>query len=141
MKRGISIFFTVAVAFIVLSSYEHKNGQNCAMYKLGRFFIYNKTEGKKIYIERKDSLQIETDDKGDITILKLKWINECEYELSFNYTTPKEVSKKDVKQTVFELSAASPLHIKILSGTDSYYVFEASKEGFRPLKDTVWIIK
>ena len=78
---------------------------------------------------------------GDITVLNVNWVSDCEYELLFNYATPKEVSKSKRSQTVVEVSANIPLRIKILSGTDNYYLFEASKQGFKPLRDTVWLVK
>ena len=92
-------------------------------------------------IERKDSLQIETNEKGDITVLKVNWIGQCEYQLFFNYMTPKDIAKSKNVQRVIETSVDLPLQIKILSGTDSYYVFEAGKQGFQDLRDTVWLVK
>ena len=113
----------------------------CEQYKTGKFYIYNKVSKQRINIERRDSLQIETNADGDITVMKIKWTSGCEYELLFNYMTPRDVSKAKNFQRVIETSADIPLRIKILSGTDSYYVFEASKEGFQNLRDTVWLLK
>ncbi len=116
--------------------------QDCEQYRTGRFYIYNKVSKQRVNIERRDSLQIETNaETGDITVMKVKWTSGCEYELLFNYMTPREVSKAKDVQRVIETSADIPLRIKILSGTDSYYVFEASKEGFQNLRDTVWLLK
>ena len=115
---------------------------DCTQYKFGKFYIYNKTSGERINIERKDSLQVETNAAtGDITVMKVSWKNECEYELFFNYATPKEVSKAKRSVPVAETSADIPFHIKILSGTDNYYLFEASKQGLKRLRDTVWLVK
>ena len=127
---------------IILSCFGKPNRQDCDMYKLGKFYIYNKISRQRIDIERKDSLQIETNaETGDITVLKVTWTGACEYELLFNYVTPKEVSKSKKSQTVIETSANIPLRIKIVSGNDNYYVFEASKQGFKSLKDTIWLVK
>ena len=116
--------------------------QDCGMYKLGKFYIYNKISRQRIDIERKDSLQIETNaETGDITVLKVTWTSGCEYELLFNYMTPKDVSKAKKSQTIVETSANIPLRIKILSGNDNYYVFEANKQGFKSLRDTIWLVK
>ena len=112
------------------------------MYRTGKFYIYNNINKQRINIERRDSLQIETNANGDITVLKVNWTSDCQYELLFNYMTPKEISKTASKQGIFEAEGAViPLRIKILSGTDEYYVFEATKEGFKNLRDTVWLIK
>lgn len=127
---------------IVLLPINKPPGPGCELYQLGKFYVENKVSKERIYIERKDSLQVETNSAtGNITILKVSWISDCEYELLFNYTTPKEVSKSKKSQTVVETSVNIPLRIKILTGTGDYYVFEASKQGFKPLRDTVWLVK
>ena len=115
--------------------------QDCGKYKTGKFFIYNKANRQRINIERMDSLQIETNESGDITVLKVNWTGACQYELFFNYMTPKEVSKsKDVQRAV-DTNGDSPFKIKILGGTESYYVYEASRIGLKDLRDTVWLVK
>jgi hypothetical protein len=127
---------------IICSSFIDKQFNNCGQYKVGKFYVYNKVSKQRVNIERKDSLQIEMNvETGDITVLNVNWVSDCEYELLFNYATPKEVSKSKRSQTVVEVSANIPLRIKILSGTDNYYLFEASKQGFKPLRDTVWLVK
>ena len=135
----ISLFGTVSLALFL---FEKPLLPGCDKYRTGKFYIYNKQSKQKVDIERRDSLQIETNASGDITVLTVKWTSDCQYELLFNYMTPKEVSKTTAKQRIFEAEGAViPLHIKILSGTDDYYVFEASKVGFKNLRDTVWLVK
>jgi len=125
---------------ITLSTFS-KMEEDCAKYRRGNFYFFNKTTKQRINIERRDSLQIETNEKGDITVSSVTWTAPCEYELLFNYMTPKEVSKGGV-QKIFESAGSNiPLRIKVLSGTDDYYVFEASKPGIKNLRDTVWIVK
>ena len=128
--------------FIVLTSFGKTIEQNCDMYRTGKFYIYNKANKQRINIERRDSLQIETNaTTDDITVMKVKWTGPCEYELLFNYMTPKEVSKDKNVQRIFDANVDAPLQIKILGGTDSYYVFEAGKKGLKNLRDTVWLVK
>ena len=115
--------------------------QDCEKYKTGKFYIYNKTNGQKVNIERTDSLQIETNESGDITVLKVNWTGTCQYELLFNYMTPKEVSKSKDVQRVFDAGGDNPFQIKILGGTESYYIYEASRKGLKNLRDTVWLLK
>lgn len=134
-------FLLFGAIIIVLSAFSKTVNQNCDNYRTGKFYFYNKVNKQKINIERKDSLQIETHENGDITVLKVYWIGPCEYELLFNYMTPKEVSKRDTTQRMFQSINNEPLQIKILSGTDSYYLFEARKQGFQSLRDTVWLEK
>ena len=136
--RFVPLFGAVVIAFFFISI---KEMETCEKYKTGKFYFYNKVNKQKINIERRDSLQIETDENGDIIVLKVNWTGACAYELFFNYMTPKEVSKRVNDQKIVETMGNAPLQIKILSGTDSYYVFEAHKSGFMNLKDTVWLVK
>ena len=115
--------------------------QDCEKYRTGKFYFYNKANRQKINIERKDSLQIETNESGDITVLKINWTGPCQYELLFNYMTPKDVSKSKDVQRVFDSNGDSPFQIRILGGTESYYVYEASRKGLKNLLDTVWLVK
>ena len=128
------------IAFIAVMFFK-KPVQDCEKYKTGKFYIYNKANREKITIERKDSLQVETNESGDITVLKITWTGPCQYELLFNYMTPKEVSKNKEVQRVFDPGGDSPFQIKILEGTESYYIYEASRKGLKNLRDTVWLVK
>lgn len=133
---------SVVIVAIAFTSFSKTAKQNCDIYKRGKFYIYNKANKQRINIERRDSLQIETNETtDDITVMKVKWTGSCEYELLFNYMTPKEVSKDKNVQRIFDVNRDTPLQIKILSGTDSYYIFEAGKKGFKSLRDTVWLVK
>jgi hypothetical protein len=136
--KSLLLFGTIIIVF---SGFNKTAEQNCEMYKTGKFYIYNKANKQRINIERRDSLQIETNENGDITVLKVKWTSACDYELLFNYITPKEVSKDKNVQRIFDANVDVPLQIKILEGTDSYYVFEAGRKGLKNLRDTVWLVK
>ena len=139
LAKSLLFFGAIIIAF---SAFNMISDQSCELYRTGKFYVYNKQSKQKVEIERRDSLQIETNANGDITVLKVNWTSDCQYELLFNYMTPKEVSKTASKQRIFEAEGAViPLRIKILSGTDDYYVFEASKDGFKNLTDTVWLVK
>lgn len=138
LLKYLLLFFTVTT---VLSFARITKVQTCDKYKTGKFYIYNRANKQRVNIERKDSLQIETNENGDITILKVNWTGPCQYELFFNYMTPKEVSKDTTVQRIFDSNGETPFQIKILSGTDSYYIFEAAKMGLKNLRDTVWLVK
>ena len=139
LSQSILLFGTIIIVF---SGFGKTTKQNCDMYKTGKFYVYNKANKQRIDIERRDSLQIETNEQtGDITVLKVNWTGPCEYELLFNYMTPKEVSKNKDVQRIFDANGDLPLQIKILSGTDNYYLFEAGRRGLKNLRDTVWVVK
>jgi hypothetical protein len=142
LYRTISCISLFGAAIIALSFYDKPLMQDCDKYRTGKFYIYNKATKQRINIERRDSLQIETNEQtGDITVLKVNWTGPCEYELLFNYMTPKEISKNKDIQRIFDANGDLPLQIKILSGTDNYYVFEAGRRGLKNLRDTVWLVK
>ena len=138
LLKYLLLFCTVATVSSFTSVIEV---QTCDKYKTGKFYIFNKVNKQRINIERRDSLQIETNENGDITVLKVKWTSACDYELLFNYMTPKEVSKDKNVQRIVDSNGDIPLRIKILGGTDRYYVCEAVNQGFQSLRDTVWLIK
>jgi hypothetical protein len=139
LLKYLLLFCTVATVVSFVSITEV---QTCDKYKTGKFYIYNKINKQRINIERRDSLQIETNETtGNITVMKVNWTGPCQYELFFNYMTPKEVSKDTTVQRIFDLNGDIPFQIKILSGTDSYYIFEAAKTGLKNLRDTVWLVK
>ena len=126
----------------IFSCFIKTEEEGCDMYKTGKFYIYNKLNKQRINIERRDSLQIETNTvTEDITIMKIYWTGPCAYELYFNYMTPKEISKDKNTKQLFETSADIPLQVQILSGTDDFYIYEAGKKGFKSLRDTVWLVK
>ena len=141
--RRIYLYALIAIIIlIIIFGFRIQPVQDCEKYKYGKFYIYNKANRQRIKIERRDSLQVETNDvTGNITVLKVRWTGPCDYELLFNYTTPKELLKDTTRLKVIESFGVTPFYIKILSGTEDYYVFEARKEGYRPLRDTVWILK
>jgi len=135
-------FLLFGTIMTVFPSFSKTVKQNCDMYRTGKFYIYNKANKQRINIERRDSLQIERNTTtDDITVMKVKWTGPCEYELLFNYMTPKEVSTDKNVQRIFDADVDVPLRIKILGGTDNYYVFEAGKKGLKNLRDTVWLVK
>ena len=138
LSKSLLLFSVIIIEF---TSFNKTAEKSCDAYRTGKFYVYNKTNKQKINIERRDSLQIETNEtNGDITVMKVKWTGSCEYELLFNYMTPKEVSKDKSVQRIFDVNGDIPLQIKILSGTDRYYIFEAGKKGFKNLRDTVWLV-
>ncbi len=142
MKIRKQIYYSLPLIVVASLTSFANSSYDCTQYKFGKFYIYNKASRQRIDIVRKDSLQIETNvESGDITVMRVNWTGECEYELLFNYTTPKEVAKSTRSQTAVEVAAHIPVQIRILTGTENYYVFEARKQGLKPLRDTVWLIK
>lgn len=94
----------------------YKISRNCSDYKTGEFYSEVLIEGE-LYVsnfKRSEDVQVEFYGKK-IDSSKLRWLNNC--EVVFKTINPKSmVDKKDV-------------HLKILSTTDSSYVFEYSYVG------------
>lgn len=99
---------------LFLSCYDAE--RNCEAFKTGSFSSSITIDNKE-YIStftRNDSLQIEVFE-GKTDSSSVRWINDC--EVIFRTINPKSMNdKKDI-------------HLKILSTTDSSYVFEYNYVG------------
>ncbi len=95
----------------------YEASRNCNDYKTGTFrfdYVVN-NEPKTGTFARTDEYSINFYD-GKTDSSKVKWINDCEFVLY--KISPKSISEKD------------PIHMKILTTTDSSYTFEYSKASF-----------
>jgi hypothetical protein len=99
----------------LFSCYE--SSRNCKDYKTGTFrFDYEiNGEFKTGTFKRTDTYSINFYD-GKTDSSKVKWINDCEFVLY--KINPKSISEKD------------PIHMKILTTTDTSYTFEYAKASF-----------
>jgi len=101
--------------FSLLNCYETK--RNCNHYKTGTFrfdYVINDTSKSATFRRTKNYSINFYDKKTDSS--EVKWINDCEFVLY--KINPKSISEKD------------PIHMKILTTTDSSYTFEYSKASF-----------
>ena len=95
----------------------YEASRNCNDYKTGTFrfdYVVN-NEPKTGTFARTDEYSINFYD-GKTDSSKVKWINDCEFVLY--KISPKSISEKD------------PIHMKILTTTDSSYTFEYAKASF-----------
>jgi len=107
------------LCFLILSSCYHAE-RNCANFKSGSFesTITIENIDYASTFTRTEKLQIETFE-GKTDTSSVRWINNC--EVVFKTINPKSmIDKKDI-------------HLKILSTTDSTYIFEYSYVG-EPIK-------
>ena len=90
--------------------------RNCEMYKIGSFNFTQEINGvaKTTRFTRTENLQIERYD-SNIDSATVRWINDCEYILT--NLNPKNKQEE------------RPIHIKILTTTDSSYTFEFNIVG------------
>jgi hypothetical protein len=75
-KQYILFFITILVAQNIVAS-----DTTCNNFHKGKFY-YNDSLNNKVLVTRKNKRQIEYNEGTTVTtVLKIKWINECEYTL------------------------------------------------------------
>jgi hypothetical protein len=108
--------FLILILFLVFFSCYNID-RNCKDYKTGTFrfdYVVNNIP-KTGTFKRTNKHSINFYD-GKTDSSEVKWINDCEFVLY--KINPKSISEKD------------PIHMKILTTTDSSYTFEYSKASF-----------
>jgi hypothetical protein len=133
MKIVIIIFF-ITVIFLGCSSAGVKNIE-CENFKNGKFILRAELNNTDYLLERKDSIQVETNLKdGKITKWKVVWTNQCTYELWYLAIAP--LNKQD------SFFTTHPFVNKILKTTKDFYVFESRMEAnnYR-MVDTIFVMK
>lgn len=108
-------YLSLCTLFCLMSCYQAP--RECRDYKTGTFrfdYVIN-DKPKTGSFKRTEDYSINFYD-GKTDSSKVKWINDCEFVLY--KINPKSISEKD------------PIHMKILTTTDSSYTFEYSKASF-----------
>ena len=129
----------VATLFLGFSCSEQTSDRKgCENVRNGRFMFHYRIEQKDLFqmIERRDSLQLETDkETGYYTKLSIKWTDDCTYEaLMVETTFPFPDSIQQIRRTI-------PFKTQILKVTKDYYTFESQRGNFPIISDTMWIEK
>jgi hypothetical protein len=126
---------------LLCSCREHKTKkeESCEQFRNGNFKFNPKGQmlGTTFLIERKDSIQIETETKtGNYSRLSVKWTGPCKYEVKMLETT---FNYPDSIQNVRRTQA---FKTEILSWTKDYYVFRSTRENTNfVLTDTLWVVR
>lgn len=108
-------YFLLIFLLSCLSCY--KVSRNCNDYKTGTFRFDYSVSGVSKSATFKRTKKYSINFYDDITdSSEVKWINDCEFVLY--KINPKSIAEKD------------PIHMKILTTTDSSYTFEYSKASF-----------
>lgn len=93
---------------------------SCSAYKSGKFILFEQKGNIHVRIERTATEQIETDLKtGKFIRFNVKWLNECEYELSVIDGNNEQVS----------FFRNRKLHIRITDVYADGYRFEGKVQG------------
>lgn len=114
-----------------------KDITKCQQLKNGKFYYYTKATREKIYIERLDSLQAETDSILGSSPQKSKivWKSDCKYDMYINAFTESKLAGYD------SVIAATPAHVDIVYIGDTFYVCIAKMNVLNKnieLRDTIY---
>jgi hypothetical protein len=115
------------------------NRNKCDQYRNGTFYYHFKIKEKISHyiMTRNDSMQIETNsESGNIAKYKIRWMDNCSYELKFIEGT------EILPEKLLNLKKTMLIQTSILSGTKEYYLFK-SKTNLNDLvlTDTIWLKK
>jgi hypothetical protein len=100
-----------------ISNISFRAFQNCDSVKKGNFTYYAYNIEEQCIIERNDSIQSETIISNGKTVqTKVKWLNECEYTLTFlnaNFYIP---------DSIINILKVSPVYTSIIKIEKDYYI-------------------
>ena len=133
----------VLLISFLLSCKQTAKDPNCSDFKFGTFhYTAGKTGNKYLITRTADSIQTERNiTSGDITRAHIKWIDDCEYQLTY---IDEVVSNKDTIVGYLKTHTLNTRILKTKSGKEngnwySYSVFESSMIGTNlKLVDTLW---
>ena len=133
-----SAYFLFSVCFFFSCINKH-NSINCNQFRNGKFELKGKKTGIKYWIERHDSVQLETDQEtGKAIQMNIKWIDDCTYELS----RLAEISDTIYPGGVKRIKEYLPVKATIIIVKKNYYVFEARNDKYDfSYRDTIWVLK
>jgi hypothetical protein len=130
------VLFFSFICFAAACHFQPKQS-DCSKLKAGEFYISGAKAGQPYSIVRNDVNQVETNiGTGAVTTLKIKWINPCEYMLTF-------VSRKTIgPDTMPHLPPNVIIRTLITEVKDDYYIFETKADNLDMFySDTMRIIK
>ncbi|MBP6430958.1 MAG: hypothetical protein KA319_04250 [Ferruginibacter sp.] len=95
MILPIKIYTTFLSLFMSFACFAQQSTIDCTIFKEGKFYyITSDSTAEKIIIERKGKQQKEThQNTGVIVKYKVKWINDCEYQLKQTWSNNKQRRK------------------------------------------------
>lgn len=134
--KGLISVAAILIAALLLSC---KSDLDCTRYKTGKFFNYSTVTKGKIFIERSDSIQTETDSVRGFTYkYKINWQSPCDYSI-IAVSNSKLVS--DGIDSFFQIT---PIKVTIVNGNSNYYIYSASVDSADKhlgILDTIWVSK
>lgn len=131
--------FAVLILFVLASCADTPKPLDCKQYKNGKY-RFNFNYGGRIVqfvVERNNGNQTERcAELGAFGYFKVNWKDDCNYQLVYLNgadSLPPEAKERRRKMVTYT---------KILSGTDNYYLYEATNNlNDNVMNDTMWLIK
>jgi hypothetical protein len=134
-----ALFSIVVICGLMFFSCAGKSLRMCDKLKNGRFYYFSKYHREKVFLERRDSIQIEAgENDSDLIKGKVAWKNDCCYDIYFNPPDKAVLTADD------SIITTTPGHVEITSVNDNYYVCVAKMTIFdRQIKvtDTIYFGK
>lgn len=128
--------FLFLFTVIIIAACDAKpRTKSCNDVRRGKFGFWGNDTGRKYFIERNDSVQIETDDmSGAVIKFYIKWPSPCEYELVFS-----KFIKKGADSLNYKINPGT-IRTKIIEINSEYYIFKTTIDGYDfELTDTMGI--
>lgn len=140
MKFFTLLFYRFLILFVLLACSYWASGQtdnNCANLSTGTFYSYPKNSANRYVTYRQKNIAKEFDlDKGDSTLWKVNWKDNCTYTLKYIG------GSKKLTAQVANLVKNHELFYTIKTATENYYVFNGyidNAKGFSLGEDTMWL--
>ena len=125
MTRSFSFITFLFILFYNLSCNSTSRSIDCVKFKEGKFIHTLELDSTVYLIDRKDSIQIETNTRtGNVVTSRIKWLNPCEYEVLYQSQSAKAYDPS------LEFMRNRPMKTKIITTGKDYYVFEARIDSF-----------
>lgn len=135
MKLVKNEFFFFCFSIALLTSCQLKKLE-CESVKNGRFLV-NTRDGQHLLIIRKDSIQLEVNQKtGDTSLWKIKWLSNCDF--TAQYISGGRIESK-AQEEFYKRSLAQFSIQKVVT---KYYIFTGSlktPKGDKTYTDTTWV--
>lgn len=114
--------------FVALSSYTQTIPNGCSLFKTGNFAYRDSSSNNFWEIIRTEKKQIEKNNQTGVIIKKkIRWLSDCEYQLTQIWTNKKEWRKDNFKSRIY----------KITSVTENIYSFSCDCSDSLSIHGTV----
>ena len=136
MKPNILLFILLFFSVTLICC---NSSLDCSRFKNGKFFIYSPVTKDRIIIERKDSIQTETNTRtGNIIKSKIVWTSPCEYNILGMS------NNKSSQDNIDSFLNIAPVYVKIIGSNKDYYIFTATVDSANKhlsITDTLRLLK